>query len=320
MSMILVLERLSSAALSHLRKELDDDVIFSKNIPGDESLAAVSGLVVRSQTHVCGKLLQKMPALKCIVTATSGFDHIDLTAAAKRDITVMYSPDGNAISAAEHTWALLLACSRKLKPAEREATKNTWDRSQLLGSELYGKTIGIIGLGRVGLRVANIAQAFGMNVQYHDVYLNASDQIPEQFECMGLIELLRSSDVISLHVPLTAKTHHLLNHQTLQHLQSRPILINCARGEVICEDALVKHLENDTISAVGLDVFEREPLAADSRLHSFEQVFCTPHVGATTTEAFERVSMIAAEKTIDFFKRGVTSDPLPGRIPWLNGQ
>lgn len=316
---ILILERFSLSALALLQAESDREIVFkTKNLPEKEEFLQAEGLIVRSQTKVNSELLDRTPELKVVVTATSGFDHIDLHETKKRGIRVMYVPEGNAQSAAELAWGLLLACSRKLIAAHQAVLRQSWDRHPLLGCDLDGLTLGIVGLGRVGSRVARFGQAFGMGIQYYDPYL-AAENAPAFARAVSLMELLRTSEVISLHVPLTAETRHLINKNTIEHINMNPILINTSRGPVVCESDLLEALRTGRIAAAGLDVFEREPLPADSALLAIPQVVLTPHIGATTTDAFDRVSMGAARKVIDFFKRGVTSDALPDSVAWLGG-
>lgn len=273
----------------------------------------IDGLIVRSRLKITDHFLKTAENLKVIVTATNGFNHIDLEATDKRNIKVMFSPEGNAQSAAEHAWALLLACQRKVPQAQKTLLSQNWQRENLVGHELAGKTLGIIGLGRVGSKVARFAQAFDMSVQAYDPYVSETNN---SVKLIGLTELLISSDVISLHVPLTPETRHLINYKTIEHILQAPILINTSRGPVVSEQDLARALIDGTISAAGLDVFEKEPLPNDSPLIGLKNVVLTPHIGANTEEAFSKVSMIAAEKIITFFEKGEVSDELPPQVNW----
>lgn len=269
-----------------------------------ENLDGVECLFIRSRTLVDKALLERAKDLKLVVTATSGFDHIDLVAAQERGVKVAFTPEANAASAAELTWALVLACARNLK---------LWSQNSKLGHQLAGKTYGVIGCGRIGSRVARIAQAFGMRVLVYDAYVG---DIP--WERRGLDELLRESDVVSLHVPLTRETRKMINRNTLEGLSSQSILVNTSRGEVIDEVALIDVLREGDIGAVGLDVVEREPLTPDYPLHKFENVILTPHIGARTAEAFEQASLEAAQQIASFFKGSDLAHPLPPKADWYH--
>ena len=317
---VLILERFSPKALAHLKSHEDSIEVLQRaqTKPNESEKKEAFALIIRSKTRVNAHFLKDYPNLKLIVSATSGFDHIDWKLTQEKGIHATYCPNGNAQSAAEHTWALLLACSRKLPLSMENIKQGNWDRSQLLGTELSGKTLGIVGLGRVGQKVAHFAKAFGMSVQYYDPYLSAAEKEKYPFaESMSLIEVFRSSDVISFHCPGTSETRHLLNHQTTEHFCNSPIIINAARGSVVHEEALLIALEQERVSMAGLDTFNSEPLRLDSRLLGHPQCVLTPHIGATTNEALNKVSMEASQKVLDFLARGSTSESLPQEIPWL---
>jgi D-3-phosphoglycerate dehydrogenase len=285
--------------------------------PTREELAETEILVIRSRTKIDKELLANAPKLKMVVTATSGFDHIDLVETSARDLKVMFTPNANAASAAELTWALVLACARRVTEAHRAVKAGDWKRESLIGRELSGKTYGVIGLGRIGSRVARIALAFGMKVIAFDPYKDDED-----FERVGatrvsLEELLRLADVVSVHVPATSETERMLNAVLLESMNRSAIFVNTSRGSVVTERDLIQALSEHWIAACGLDVFEREPLARDSRLLSFPNVVVSPHLGATTTEAFSQASQDAAEKVRAFAASGSVSDPLPPREPWF---
>lgn len=273
-------------------------------------------LIIRSQTKVDAKLLKGFPSLKLVITATAGFDHIDLPACKAAGIIVCHCPASHTASTAELTWGLIMACARRLSEAQRAVQKGDWDRNKILGVELSGKTLGIIGLGRVGSHVARIGKAFGMKIMAFDPYQEDEVFQPLDIERVSLEELLTQADVVSLHVPLTKETWHLLGEMFLASLSPHAILINTCRGPVVHEKALVQILQANKIGAVGLDVFEYEPLARDSQLLKFNNVVTTPHVGASTREAFEKASLEAYQKVKSFVHGHPLTEVLPPKAAW----
>lgn len=312
---ILVADRFSQEGLSLLSSQpfLEIEKGFSK-----DQLAFCNGLLIRSGQKVDRDLLKSSKNLEVIVTTTSGFDHIDLQACSEWGITVMHTPDAHIDSAAQTTWALLLACCQRILEAHQQVKASAWRRDLLAATELSGKTYGIIGLGRIGKKVSEYARAFGMKVVAYDPYLE--DQVFRDYEAdrISLEELLMTADVISLHVPKTKETKHLINHSNLDYINRDAILINTSRGSAIEEMALINCLEKGWPKACGLDVFEREPLDKTSRLLSFSNLVLTPHIGALTTEAFQKASEQGALKVIRFFMDGSTSDTLPPKAPWYS--
>ena len=299
---VLITERFSLNALQRLKGQpgLDVQVVSSVQELHKLDLSAYEILVIRSKTKITSKFLQSAKSLKFVVTSTSGFDHIDLEASAANGVKVCYTPDANAQSAAELTWALLLACVRKINKAQQAVKSGNWNREVLIGKELAGKTLGIIGLGRVGKRVARIARAFDMNILAHDPYINEEDFKAANAQRCGWEEVLRGCDVLTLHVPLTRETRHFINAPTLECVNDGVILINTSRGQVVNEQEVMRELREGRVWAMGLDVFESEPLPKDSALLELDNVILTPHIGATTDEAFERASQAAVDKVIAF--------------------
>lgn len=274
-------------------------------------------LIIRSLTKIDKSTLNKFPNLKLIISCTVGFDHINIDDCTEKNIIVSHCPSAHTASAAELTWALVLACARRLREAHNAVLNTDWDRQKIIGTELAGKTYGIIGLGRIGQKVAKIAKAFDMNLIAHDPY--QGDEAFEQFQLprSSLEEVLSQSDVLSLHVPLTRETHHMLGEEFLKSLQPHSILVNTSRGPVIHEKALVKILQNKKIGAVGLDVFEYEPVIKNSALFQFSQIVLSPHVGASTREAFDKASFEANKKLMDFLAGRSINDLLPLDVPWF---
>lgn len=311
---IWVADRLAAEAAAVLQEQ--PDVCVRRGALGELEMADVEGLLVRSQVRVDEGLLARLPSLKVVVTATSGFDHLDLAALERRRITAMFCPEGNAQSAAELTWALILACAKTLLPAREQMRRGDWNRAQLLGFEVSGKTLGLIGLGRVGARVARIARAFALRVLAFDPYQEDEVFAAHEVERVGFEEVLCTSDIVSFHVPLTKRTYHMLNRSTLEMLAPGAWIINASRGPVICEDSLLAALAEGHVAGAGLDVFAREPLDRASRLLQLPQVVTTPHIGANTHEAFLRVSHLAVQKTLEFLRSGTALDTLPPPTQW----
>jgi len=279
-------------------------------------LAGVSGLVIRSRTPITRELLQRAKGLQLVVTATSGFDHIDLVACEEWGVTVMFTPWANVESAAQLTWALVLACANRVVTAGREIKGGNWNREALIGNELFGKIYGVVGLGRIGTRVTQIAEAFGMHCLAYDPYQDEEAFRQAGSERVAFEEILKQSDVLSFHVPKTPETQKMLNRSQFEYIHRGVILVNTSRGNVISEPDLVEALEQGWLGSVGLDVFEKEPLPRTSKLLNFPNVVLTPHIGATTTEAFAKASEQAALKVIRFFVDGATSDTLPPKEAW----
>jgi D-3-phosphoglycerate dehydrogenase len=266
----------------------------AKVTPTAQELLGVEALVIRSRTQIDRELLALAPQLKAVVTATSGYDHIDLAACDERGVSAYYTPDANFNAAAELTLMLMLATLRRQSEVVRALREHRWKDALNPGRELRGKTVGVIGLGRVGGRVAELVQAFGAEVIAHDPY--APDATFDRLEIarLGLTEVLVQSDIVTLHVPLTKETRHIIGHGTLEHCKEGFVLINTSRGSVVDEGALDAALENGQITAAGLDVFEHEPLSRDSRLRKRPNVVITPHIGAMTDEALIKASQLAA--------------------------
>ncbi len=305
------LARLSSHSLLRVERALKPDLIGT-------DLSAVNGLIIRSRTFITKELLSRATQLRVIVTSTSGFDHIDLEACEAANVKVMFTPEANAASASELTWGLLLACARKIPAAQRALETGNWNREPLMGTELSGKTIGIIGLGRIGTRVAKIASAFGLATLAYDPFRDEDYFRSRGCQRVGLDELLKLSDVVTCHVPATPDTNRMISRNALADAGDELIFINTSRGSVVSETVLTEALDEGWIAACGLDVFEREPLSRDSKLLNRPNVVVSPHVGATTREAFRAASHEAADKIIAFAERGIVSDELPGSQPWLH--
>ncbi|UOF02441.1 D-2-hydroxyacid dehydrogenase [Bdellovibrio reynosensis] len=315
---ILITDRFAQDSFLYLHQHSQFEVVRSdhpQHLPL-EHLVSAHALLIRSRTKIDEELLKKARQLQLIITCTSGFDHIDLEATQKWGVTVMHTPSANIESAAQLTWALVLNCVNNIHQGHKMVKAGDWQRDLITGIELSGRTYGIVGLGRIGSRVAQIAQAFGMNVVAYDPYQD--DEVFERLKIPRLSyeEVLKTADVLSFHVPKTLETEHMLNRSQFEYLHRGIVLINTSRGSIINENDLCEALEKGWLRSVGLDVYEKEPLSRNSNLLSYNNVVLTPHIGANTEDAFFKASQVAANKLMAFFIDGSTSDTLPPRAPW----
>jgi len=255
-----------------------------------------AALVVRSQTRVTPNILKAGAKLRVVGRAGVGVDNVDVETATRRGVIVLNAPGGNTVSTAEHAFSLLLSVARKIPAADANVRAKRWDKKNFEGVELSNKTLGVIGMGRIGSELSRRAIAFGMRVIAYDPYLSATRARSLQVELMDeLDDLLASADFISLHTPLTAETHHILDGTRLQKTKPGVRIINCARGGLIDESALITALQDRHVAGAALDVFETEPLPADSPLRSAPNLVLTPHLGASTAEAQESVGIEIAQ-------------------------
>jgi len=269
-----------------------------------EAVADVDGIVVRSDTRVTEAVMQAAPKLRVVGRAGAGVDNIDVEAATRRGIVVMNAPGENTISAAEHTLSMMLSLARQIPRADRSMHEGKWERGKLMGVELYGKTLGVVGLGKVGREVAARARSFGMEVIAFDPVL--SEEVANRLgvALVGIDAIYARADVITLHLPLTAETRHLIGRDQIARCRRGVRLINVARGGIIEEAALVEGLRSGQVAGAALDVFENEP-PAGSPLLGLDNVVLTPHLGASTQEAQEKVAVRIAEQIAGYLKDGL---------------
>jgi D-3-phosphoglycerate dehydrogenase / 2-oxoglutarate reductase len=270
-------------------------------LPADELrkiIGGYHGLVVRSSTKVTAELIGFANSMKVIGRAGTGVDNIDVEAATRRGILVMNTPGGNTISAAEHTVSMMLSLARCIPQAHMSLAKGEWERKLFIGTEVFEKTLGVIGLGKIGREVARRCQGLGMNVIGFDPLLGADIAMKSHIELVTLDELYRRSDFITVHTPLTAETRGLLNDTTLAKCKHGVRVINCARGGIVDEQALLRALESGRVAGAALDVFEIEP-PKNNPLLSHPRVVATPHLGASTEEAQEKVAVQIAHQMAD---------------------
>ncbi len=267
-------------------------------------LAEADGIVVRSATFVDGPMMEKAPKLRVIGRAGVGVDNVDLDAATRLGIVVMNTPGGNAVAVAEHTFALMLSMARFIPRAHSTTAAGKWEKKSLQGTELRGKTLGIVGLGRVGVEVLKRAQAFGMKVVAHDPYVSPALAQQLNVSMVPLDELYAQSDYITLHVGLTPQTQGMINADAIKKMKKGVRLVNCARGELLNEADVIAALESGHIAGAGLDVYHREPLK-DSPLMSQANVILTPHIAGSTNEAQEAVGVQIAQQVREYLLKGV---------------
>ena len=269
-----------------------------------QALSGAVGLVVRSETKVTEEVLACAPRLRVVGRAGTGVDNIDVTSATRRGVVVMNAPGENTIAAAEHTLSLMLALARNIPAADRSMKAGEWKRTRFLGVELYGKVLGVIGLGKVGREVAHRARAFGMVVRGFDPFLPEEVVSRLGFSLLPLQELVAQSDFLTVHVPLNSQTRHLIGEAELSRCKRGLRVVNCARGGIVDEVALGRALDDGRVAGAALDVFEKEPPGPAHPLLEREQVVATPHLGASTVEAQEKVAVRIAEQIVAYLRRG----------------
>ncbi|MBI4230492.1 MAG: phosphoglycerate dehydrogenase, partial [Planctomycetes bacterium] len=280
-------------------------------------IAGFDGLIVRSTTKVTRNILEAASKLRLIGRAGIGMDNIDVEGATRRGVLLVNSPEGNVVSAAEHAFALIAASARNVAWADRLVRAGRWDRKILTGVELMGRTLGVVGLGRVGMTVARLGMAHGMRVIATDPYLAGERAAEAGITLVDLDALLRESDIVTLHVPLNERTKRLIGERQVAMMRSTARLVNTSRGGVVDEKALAAALRAKRLAGAALDVFEREPLGT-SDLTEIDNVILTPHLGGVTEEAHKRIAVDIAEQFVAFFSHGritsavnavATSDP-----------
>ncbi len=299
---VLVADSISSEGIDILRSHAQVDV--KTGLKPEELISIIGdyeGLVVRSQTQVSAEVIQAGRNLQVIARAGVGVDNIDLEEATRRGIIVVNAPTGNTISAAEHTIALMLSLGRHIPQANAVLKSGVWRRSDFMGTEVRGKTLGIIGLGNVGSEVARRARGLEMKLLAYDPFISVDHARNLQVELVTLKQLLKESDFITLHIPLTASTKRLIGAKELALVKPTVYLINTARGGLIDEEALATAVKERRVAGAAIDVFSTEPIT-ESVLFEDDNIIVTPHLGASTTEAQAMAARDVAEQVIDVFK------------------
>jgi len=293
---ILVSDHLHPDGVRELQKL--GEVKVKTGLPPSELLKEVSDvdvLVVRSATKVTREVIEAAKKLKIVARAGVGLDNIDQEAAKEKGVKVLNAPESVSVAVAELTIGLMLSWCRKIPLADASMRAGRWEKSKFMGTELRGKTLGIIGTGRIGIEVAKRAKAFDMQLLGYDIVQN--DQfLALEGKYVDLETLLKSSDFVSLHVPLNEKTRNLIGEKELRLMKKSAVLINTSRGAVVDENALVRALKEGWIAGACLDVYQKEPLPGDHPLLSLPNVILTPHLGASTEEAQREAALVIAEK------------------------
>src|SRR5688500_10973138 len=285
---ILLADAISNEGLQPLLSDPRFELFEKTGLKGDDLARAIKGMdavLVRSATKITRESLAQADRLSVIGRAGVGVDTIDVEAATERGVAVLTAPAGNTVSAAELTLALILALARHVPAADRSMRAGQWDRKSFNGTELQGKTLGLLGAGRIGSEVARRARAFGMQVVAYDPFLSEERAQAIGLELATLDTIVREADIISVHVPLTETTTGLIGERELAMMKPSSFVVNVARGGVVDEKALHRALTQNRIAGAALDVFEKEPLPADDPLRALDNVVLTPHLGASTVEA-----------------------------------
>ncbi|MEE9182506.1 MAG: phosphoglycerate dehydrogenase, partial [candidate division NC10 bacterium] len=304
---VLVADDLSARGVEVLRQNSDIHVDVRLKIAPDELLQIIDqydALIVRSATKVTAEVIQAGKQLKVVGRAGVGVDNVDVEAATAHGIVVMNTPTGNTITTAEHTISLLLALAKNIPQAVASLQGGRWEKGKFLNVELYNKTLGIIGLGRIGSEVAKRAKGFAMRILAYDPFISAEVTSRIGVELANPDEVYRQADFITIHVPLGPDTYHMINRETISLMKRGVRILNCARGGVVDEEALYEAMMSGHVAGAALDVFENEP-STTSPLLSLENFIGTPHLGAATAEAQENVAVAIAQQVAEYLTRGV---------------
>ncbi|MFA6600820.1 MAG: phosphoglycerate dehydrogenase [Candidatus Omnitrophota bacterium] len=327
---VLVSDPLGKAGMAELRADASLEV---DELPGlapeklKEIMPQYDAVIVRSGTKLTKELIEAGTKLKVVGRAGVGVDNVDLETATKHGVIVMNTPEGNTISTAEHTVTMLLALARKIPQAHASLSGGEWKRTKFLGTEVNGKVLGVVGFGRIGREVAKRAAAFNMRVVAYDPFIPAETIKQYGVESADVKSLLKIADFITFHTPLTPETKHLLNEKTFALCKKGVRIVNCARGGIVEEKALIEAIKSGQVAGAALDVFEKEPPAPDYPLLKMPEVICTPHLGAATEEAQENVAVDVARQVMDaLHERAIKNavnlpnlDPETYRVvkPWI---
>jgi len=320
---VLICDPISPKGIALFRQRPEFTVtVLDKKLPEAELLAAVANveaIVVRSETKITRKVIEAAPKLRVVGRAGVGVDNVDVEAATQRGVVVMNTPGGNTITTAELSFFLLGALARKIPQAHGSMVAGKWDRKLFQGVELHGKTLGILGMGRIGSEVALRGKAFGMRVLAYDPFLTEARARALGVELVGEVDrVYREADFITVHLPVTEQTRHLLNADAFAKMKPGVRLVNCARGEIIHEADLAAALESGKIGGAALDVFAVEPLAADHPFRKLPNVILTPHLGASTEEAQEKCGIEVAEVITGYLLTGEVRNAV--NLPYLDAR
>jgi len=305
---VLVTDNLSPKGVAIFRAAEGIETVVDNEISAGALLERIhefDAVVIRSRTKITAELIQRAERLKVIGRAGTGLDNVDVPAATKRGIAVMNTPGGNTVTTAEHALAMLFSLTRNVPQATASIKAGKWEKKRFQGRELCNKTLGILGMGKIGSVVADRAKGMKMQVIVHDPYLTEEAARKRGVESVSLDDLLARSDYITIHTPLTQTTRHLVNAALFAKMKDGVMLVHCARGGIVDETALADALRSGKVRAAALDVFETEPPGSDHPLLGMDNVICTPHLGASTEEAQDNVAVAVAEQIVDLLTRGI---------------
>jgi D-3-phosphoglycerate dehydrogenase / 2-oxoglutarate reductase len=304
---ILVSDTLSEKGVEIFQKAKGIEVDVKTGLPPEELKAIIKdydGLVIRSATKVTQEIIEAGDHLKVVGRAGIGLDNVDIPAASKRGIVVMNTPEGNTVTTAEHTISLLLAMARKIPQATASLKAQKWEKKKFQGKELFNKTLGIIGMGKIGSIVADRAKGLKMHVIAFDPFIKPEVLLKQGMESVTLEDLYERADFISIHTPKTKDTLGLINAEAIARMKPGVMIVNCSRGGIVDEKALYDGLVSGKVAGAALDVFETEPPGGNPLL-TLDNFICTPHLGASTAEAQENVAVAVAEQMVDYLLHGV---------------
>src|SRR5512135_3552710 len=320
---ILVCDPVSPKGIALLQQRPEFEVVVLPKRLAEPELLPVVGdvvaMVVRSETKVTAKVIEAAPNLRVVGRAGVGVDNVDVDAATQRGVVVMNTPGGNTVSTAELTFAMILSLARKVPQACASMTAGKWDRKLFQGAELAGKTLGVLGLGRIGSEVARRAQAFGMRVLGYAPFVTDDRARALGIELLAdLDDVYRDADFITVHMPVTDQTRGMLNAAAFAKMKPKVCVVNCARGEIIVENDLLAALDSGKIAAVALDVYATEPLPADHPFRKHAAITLTPHLGASTHEAQEKCGIEVAEVITGYLLMGEVRNAV--NLPYLDAK
>ena len=320
---VLVCDPISPKGIALLQQRPEFEVVvLPKRLSEAELLPVVkdvAAMVVRSETKVTAKVFEAAPKLKVVGRAGVGIDNVDVEAATQHGVVVMNTPGGNTITTAELTFGMILSVARKIGQAHSSMADGKWDRKQFQGVELFGKTLGVLGLGRIGTEVAKRALAFGMRVVGYDPFLSEARARALGIELTGeLDQVYRDADFITVHMPVTEQTRGMLNAPAFAKMKPKVCIVNCARGEIIVENDLLAALNSGKVAAAALDVFAEEPLPAEHPFRKHPSITLTPHLGASTQEAQEKCGIEVAEVIAGYLLTGEVRNAV--NLPYLDAK
>ncbi len=317
---VLVSDSLAEEGLEVFRRAEGIEVDVETDLSPEELKAVIvdyDAIAIRSGTKLTAEIIEGASRLKVIGRAGIGVDNVDIDAATRKGIVVMNTPEGNTITTAEHTISMLLALARRIPQATASVKSGKWERKKFIGTEVFNKTLGIIGIGRIGRIVADRAQGLHMNVIAYDPFLSREVVTKLGVEMVSMKELLAKADFITVHTPKTKETINLIDEKAFKMMKNGVYIINCARGGIINEEALYDAITSGKVAGAALDVFEQEP-PVNSRLVGLDQVICTPHLGASTEEAQVNVAVAVAEQIVDYLLKGTLRNAV--NVPSVSGE